>query len=932
MTRLPVENLMVGPKSFQLHFQRRPLWWTAWATALGIVLAQWLAAAPVFWGGICAAGLCLWGGLRLRRCSSLGGTCLGLLVVVWAAAWWEAHHQRKAAAPDRLRNVMTVHPAWFEEAVTLTGRLAGWPEPAPRRIGFELELESLAVPGGSAQAVQGRVRLTLVFSEEQKAREWERLHPFLGARLRLEARLTRTARYQNPGGFEYSEYLEVEGVEAGGLVTGDVIQLAPGTETGVRSRLGMLRLRAFQCLERDYEPRVAGMLMAAMFGSRSFLDAGWAERFRSTNTFHLLVISGSHVVLLGWAVAGLLGWVTRQRAAVAGMVVAVVWAYTFMVGGDAPVMRAAIGLTVWQVARFWYRSPDPLNTVGCAVCVLLWVDPAQLLHPGFQLTVGAVVALVAGVAPLVQKLEIIGRWRPTRATPYPPNCVAWVRGLAEILYWSPSAFAAEMQVAPVTYRLEKNAWAGKLERFGVPSSWRKRWSWAAACHLQTVVRWIVVLLLASGTVQLALLPLSAFYFNRVAPVGLVTNLVAEVAMGLLMVATGFYFAAVMWGGKTLAVWLVAKTAWLFVGTTGFFHIGKWGSWRVPHLSGTFLWVYVAFALGMGVWWYLVNRWQPLAPVRPPRRGTRWTLVLVLAWTGGTGWLVLNPPQQWFRPAPGTLRVTFLDVGQGDATLLEFPSGESILVDSGGRREWQPPPANATAFQEDTLGIGERVVSRALWARGIRHLTAIVGTHADADHIQAFGEVVKNFPIGTAYCGRVTADAVFANWKQTIDRAGIPLVPLTAGKRMRFGSTLVEVLAPAAQSDLNGVSDNDASLVLAVRQGAHRFLLTGDIEKQAETELRLSGADLRCDVLKAPHHGSHSSSTSEFVLATHPVQVVFCAPRKSPYGHPHADVVARYQQMLPGVQLWQTGIDGAVTFETDGERLQAVGFASGRRIP
>ncbi|HNJ41575.1 MAG TPA: DNA internalization-related competence protein ComEC/Rec2, partial [Acidobacteriota bacterium] len=141
----------------------------------------------------------------------------------------------------------------------------------------------------------------------------------------------------------------------------------------------------------------------------------------------------------------------------------------------------------------------------------------------------------------------------------------------------------------------------------------------------------------------------------------------------------------------------------------------------------------------------------------------------------------------------------------------------------------------------------------------------------------------------------------------------------------IGAVKVEVLSPPSVSEPLFQSDNDNSLVLRISYGQHSFVFTGDIEKAAEHWL-VSQSNLQsCTVLKAPHHGSKTSSTVEFLEHTRPQHVVFCAPEHSIYHHPHPDVVRCYQRLLPTTHLWQTGLNGAVTFETDGVWLSATGF-------
>jgi competence protein ComEC len=136
--------------------------------------------------------------------------------------------------------------------------------------------------------------------------------------------------------------------------------------------------------------------------------------------------------------------------------------------------------------------------------------------------------------------------------------------------------------------------------------------------------------------------------------------------------------------------------------------------------------------------------------------------------------------------------------------------------------------------------------------------------------------------------------------------------------MRFGDVDVSVLWPPAEG---GGSDNDNSVVLRISYGERTILLTGDIEKAAERAL--AGQDLKADVVKVPHHGSKTSSTENFVLATKPAFAIISVGRNSRFGHPHEQVVQRWQ--ANGATVLTTGNYGTITVTTDGHKLDLKTF-------
>lgn len=248
-----------------------------------------------------------------------------------------------------------------------------------------------------------------------------------------------------------------------------------------------------------------------------------------------------------------------------------------------------------------------------------------------------------------------------------------------------------------------------------------------------------------------------------------------------------------------------------------------------------------------------------------------------------------------RPADGRLRMVVLDVGQGDATVLQAPDGRVALVDAG--------PGGP--FRLDT---GERVVAPFLWNRGSLRLAAAVTTHDDIDHGGGMPAVRRLF-------------SVEGSWSAAIDaRAPIP-----------FGGAVVTALRGRAEPVVPGVAPrrgNADAVVLRVEVGHVAMLLASDLDEEGERALLRAGAPLAAAVLKVAHHGSRRSTTPAFLDAVRPaVAVVSVGPRNA-FGHPDLDVLARLARARATV--YRTDRDGAVTLETDGRRLVVSTWASGRR--
>lgn len=284
---------------------------------------------------------------------------------------------------------------------------------------------------------------------------------------------------------------------------------------------------------------------------------------------------------------------------------------------------------------------------------------------------------------------------------------------------------------------------------------------------------------------------------------------------------------------------------------------------------------------------------------------RWWAALPFALAPLTGWV------WWLALAPSPwplLQVTVLDVGQGDAIVVQTPSGRLLMVDTG-----------RTTPEDD---MGRRVVLPFLRAQGLHRIDALLLTHADDDHIGGAATLLERATVRHLLVSPMTSDA--PTYRRLLDaarRRAIPITRLARGQTLDFRDGVVaETLHPAPHGPPDSKrSDNNMSLVLRLRYGATSILLTGDAEAPAEAEMERAGVDLRADVLKVGHHGSLTSSSERFLDAVRPQAAILSAGRGNPFGHPHPDVLARLEARR--IRVFRTDRDGAICIRSDGRTLR-----------
>jgi competence protein ComEC len=892
--------LKTSPANFTLY----PLAWLSVCFAAGILLENLIAT---FWQIYLAA--CLISAILVLIFIRQKAAVPFLLLSFIAAGALCFQAEKSSVAPNRLKNLYDRQIFVSGEPLEITGILRGKPEPAVG--GFFLELKTdTAVYKGVETAVSGNVRLFAPAVDKQIAAEYEHLRLKYGARLRVACELRREEKFRNPGVESQKEILDRKEIDAAAIIKSPLLVENLG-EAAAFQPLAFVyeqRRNLIDEFKKHFSAQTAGVLIASLLGNRYHLDNATSERFREGGTFHVLVISGLQITFIGGLIIWIIRLFTRNRLWQFLLASGLLWSYALAVGAEAPVVRATEMFTILLFAGVIFRQGSLLNALGAAALILLIWRPSDLFDQSFQLTFACVAAIVVTAFPLLEKLRAVGEWHPATETPVPPDCSKKLKTFCETLYWSEESWRREQQRSVWSCRLFKTPYAEKLER-------RK---------LQIVLRYVFETILVSIIVQAWLVPFLVIYFHRISLIGIFLN----VWVGLLMaieslVAILAIFAAQI--SATLAAPLILITeilSRLMIHAADLFIENGWASFRLPHYSGAMRAIYILYFAPLIVLTCLLHKWKPFSlesKVQSLKSKVLYSFVPLFVLLS----LIIFHP--FSAPQPdGRLHVDFLDVGQGDSALITMPTGETLLIDGGGKvnfnslyvqREGEEPEL----FEPDAQRVGETVVSEFLWEKGYSHVDYILATHADADHIQGLADAAKNFRVRTAIFGRTPLnDADFSELYDVLQKRNVLIYVASRGDVLSFGEVRIEILYPEKDASPEAVSDNNHSLVLRVVYGDRKFLLTGDIERETESFLTAAPEFLQADVVKVAHHGSRTSSTENFVNIVKARVAVVSVGRDSPFGHPKAEVVERWKNA--GAKVLTTGENGTISFSTDGKDL------------
>ncbi|MFN2340272.1 MAG: MBL fold metallo-hydrolase, partial [Halanaerobium sp.] len=257
-----------------------------------------------------------------------------------------------------------------------------------------------------------------------------------------------------------------------------------------------------------------------------------------------------------------------------------------------------------------------------------------------------------------------------------------------------------------------------------------------------------------------------------------------------------------------------------------------------------------------------------------------------------------------------LKIHFIDVGQGDSVLIEEAAGKNILIDGGDRAD----------------RIAAEIINY-LKDQNVKKLDYIISTHPHADHIGGLVDIINSFEVGTVLdSGKIHTSKTYENYLIKIDQENLNFETPRRGEKLQIGESTLHFLhptEPVAAYDLN-----NSSLVFLLEYGQHKFLFTGDVEKEVEADLLQENPELRVDLIKVPHHGSKTSSYSEWIKSLKP-EVAVIQVGDNHYGHPALEVIELYQSQ--GARVYRNDLNGNIVLTADGKNYTVKVDRSARDI-
>ncbi|HLB05332.1 MAG TPA: DNA internalization-related competence protein ComEC/Rec2, partial [Thermodesulfobacteriota bacterium] len=687
-----------------------------------------------------------------------------------------------------------------------------------------------------------------------------------GDKIRFLAKIKKPRNFHNPGGFDYERYLALKGIfataylrDAEGIVKTD--EENPSYTGWIEGMRDSIRENVFK-----NAGDTAPVLLSLITGEQGEIPKETREAFSRAGTAHILAISGEHIGLITLASYALFIWLLKRSERVmltiniykAAAIITIpgIVLYSMVAGSGFSIVRAVIMGGVILMAVFLDRRRDIASLVAFAASLILTFEPQALFDISFQLSFASVISLALIVPHLnryYDSLQVFRHPQVMNISPIPPPPIPGGKG---------ETFTVKTIYANIE---ETNRTATRR-----------------------ILSWFAMLSFVSIAAAIGTSPLVAYYFNRVSIISPVANLVTVPIIGFIIVPIGLLSSILIPVSQTFSGWLISVNSHLLsliIKLTALIASVPMASIRV--VTPDILEVSLFYLLIAS---FIYRKESHLA---------RRLLIAALALMVAVGFFhVLKPGFQ------KDLKVTFLDVGQGESTLIEFPGGKRMLIDGGG-------------FPDSDIDVGEMIIAPFLWHERIREIDYLVLSHPNSDHYGGLPFILRNFNVGEVWeSGVEEGSDGYAEFKRAVREGALRYKAVGDGEDISVNGVIINVLNPPRGYMPKGDrAANNGSLVLKVSYGDTSFLFTGDIEKEAEYALLSKGDELKSTILKVPHHGSLTSSTVEFLNKVRPGKAVFSVGYNNRFGFPKEAVLKRYEYL--GTDIYRTDRDGAITASTDG---------------
>lgn len=663
----------------------------------------------------------------------------------------------------------------------------------------------------------------------------------------------------NYKGFSYEEYLKSKGVYGTINISYEEITVIRKNNINIISRLANnfrkeIIKRMNYLLKDDTKDLVLGFLI----GYTDEMNENIKKAFRDSSLSHMLAVSGAHVSYIIMGVCFTLNKIKLDKKIAKVITIIILTFFMFVTGFSPSVTRACIMGIIVLISGILYKQTDFTNGICLALLIILIANPFSIYNVGLQLSFGGTIGIV-----LFSKNM--------------SKCIDMLFG----------------NYTENIYKIEKRMTIAKKHK---------------------CLEYIKAILAVILSAQIIIIPITVLNFNTISLTFWISNILASPFMGVIIIG-GFIILFISFISIRMSIIFsyiykfVLNLLIVFIKLCSEIPLSKV---YVITLSEITIISYYFIILIINYYFILTAKKNKrsiekliykLMQTIKKRIQVNYKKILKNI---SIAIIIIFFIRCFYKNYRG-LQLYFVDVGQGDCTVIKTPNNKNIIVDGGGNSN-----------SESNYDIGENVVLPYLLNRKIWKLDYMIISHFDSDHYQGLEYVIKNLKVKTVIIPKQLEENY--NCKEFLKIAKekkVEIVEVKAGDRIELDKNLyMLVLWPVEDGIMENITNNN-SLVFKIFYNNSSILFTGDIEEVAEKEI-ISKYDneifrkknmLKADILKVAHHGSKTSSTEEFLKMVKPKIALIGVGKNNKFGHPNEEVIKRISSM--GINIFRTDENGEI---------------------
>ena len=667
-----------------------------------------------------------------------------------------------------------------------------------------------------------------------------------GDKITFSGTYTKPEKQRNYKGFDYSEYLKQ--LKIYGTIRCKKVQVLSKKQANKMFQISnQIYNKIISNTKKILKEETSSVLLGLILGDKQDIDEGTQENFRNASMSHILAVSGMHVayVILGINLI-FKGVIGKRNTNILNIIILIF--YMFITNFSPSITRAGIMGILILFSKLIYRKNDIYTSLSISLFLILIYNPFLIQNLGLQLSYGGVVGIVIFNKSILKFLKNI-----------------------------------KVKNKVYKYRIKPK--------------------------IQKYLDQIKEIISVSISVQIAILPIILYNLNTVNPYFLISNLVLSLLIGPIVIL-GFLFIIIVCLNTAIAE-IISPIISIGIKILNFIsNIGKlpFSKNYVPTPSLFSILIYYLFLI---VLFFVYNIYSSKKPNKTQIRAKNLIALMKIK-------LRQNRPKVKYILAiiiflslaikliPENLKIHFIDVGQGDSSLIITPQNKTILIDGGG--------SSSSDFD-----VGKSTLIPYILDRGFIKIDVVIISHFDQDHIAGILTVLQELKVGKVYISKqIEISENYEKFFEIVNDKKIKVYEVVAGNRIHIEKNLYfDVLWPTENQIATNVLNNNA-IVCNLHYRDFSMLFTGDIEEIAEKEiLELYSQHnnlLKTNILKIGHHGSKTSSTSEFLDVLKPQIAVIGVGKNNKFGHPNDGVLQRINDL--NCKIFRTDLNGEISIEVN----------------